>query len=134
MPLMPRTTIAIRLTIENCVLLILIRFTAVVINTILSMPFTCIFFHVKVIDLNSPGSIPKPDHIYIHSISNLHTHHHTCVSILGIPYTGTMCRCERDNLTDDVNAVCYTLCCRYTVCGSPLVSVYGPGKCTSIDD
>ena len=60
---------------KDNVLLILTKFTAIIINAIITMSFTSNnVFHVKVIDINSPGSNPKSDHINIHIIINPHTH------------------------------------------------------------
>ena len=60
---------------EDNVFLILTNFTAIIINTIITMPFASSnVFHVKVINVNSPGSNPKSDHINSHIIINPHTY------------------------------------------------------------
>ena len=45
---------------KDNVLLILTKFTTIFLNTIIAIPFTSNnLFHVKVININSPGSNPK---------------------------------------------------------------------------
>ena len=71
---MPQPTVTIGLTMKDNVLLILAKFTTMIINTIIAMSFTSNnLFHVKVININSPGSNPKSNHINIHIAIDPHT-------------------------------------------------------------
>ena len=102
---MSQPTVTIGLTMKDNVLLILTKFTTIIMNTIIAIPFTSNnLFHVKVININSPGSNPKSYHINIHIIINPHMHvlvifniaHHIHfinpinVSAHSIPYAGAM--------------------------------------------
>ena len=59
---------------KDNVSLILAKFTTIIINTIIAMPFASNnLFHVKVININSPGSNPKSNHINIHIAIDPHT-------------------------------------------------------------
>ena len=55
---------------KDTVFLILTKFTTNIINTTIAMPFASNLFHVKVININSPGSNPKYDYINIHVTIN----------------------------------------------------------------
>ena len=69
---MSQPTVTIGLTMKDNVLLILTKFTIIIMNTIIAIPFTSNnLFHVKVININSPGSNPKSYHINIHIIMNI---------------------------------------------------------------
>ena len=60
---------------KDNVSLILTTFTTIIINTIIAITFTSNnLFHVKVININSPGSNPKSNHINIHIAIDPHTH------------------------------------------------------------
>ena len=51
--MMPRTTVIVRLTLENNMLLIFAKFTAVIINTIITVPLAShTTFHVEAIQPN----------------------------------------------------------------------------------
>ena len=72
---MPQSTFTTGLTMKDNVSLILTKFTTIIINTIIAMPFTSNnLFHVKVTNINSPGSNPTSNHINIHIVIDPHTH------------------------------------------------------------
>ena len=60
---MPQPTFTIGLTMKDTVFLILTKFTTNIINTTIAMPFASNLFHVKVININSPGS--NPSHVCV---------------------------------------------------------------------